>query len=65
MEKTLSFEEAMTLLEDTVQKMEDGKTTLAEMIALYEEGMRLAAICGRHLDGYEAKIRELSAKQED
>lgn len=64
MEQAISFENAMEQLEATVKRIESGKTTLAEMVALYEEGMRLAKICSEALDGYEAKIRVIAPDAE-
>lgn len=40
-----SFEEALSRLEEIVQLMEDGKLSLDETAKLYEEGVKLAALC--------------------
>ena len=54
-----SFEEAFTLLEATVQKLEDGGLTLAEGTSLFEEGMRLAKLCNELLAGTELRITQM------
>jgi exodeoxyribonuclease VII small subunit len=41
----ISFEEALSRLEEIVQLMEDGKLSLDETAKLYEEGVKLAALC--------------------
>ena len=64
-QQVISFEAAMAQLEDTVKRIESGKTTLDEMVALYEEGMRLAAILSERLDGYEAKIKRIAPAGEE
>ncbi len=53
------FEEAFQKLEETVQALEKGGLTLDQAIALYEEGMRLAQVCAKRLDGAELRITEL------
>lgn len=55
-----TFEEAISALETIVKTLEDGNCPLAEMTRLYEEGMRLSALCGKRLDAYEAKVTKLS-----
>lgn len=57
----LSFEEAYERLERTVQRLEQGGLALEETIALFEEGMRLARICGDRLDKAELKITRLQS----
>ncbi len=60
MDEKVKFEEAMTKLEDVVKKLESGEGSLAEMIALYEQGMGLIQVCNKRLDAYEAKITKLA-----
>jgi exodeoxyribonuclease VII small subunit len=55
----LSFEEALKRLDETVQKLEAGKLSLAEATALYEEGMRLARICSERIATAELKITQI------
>ena len=55
----LSFEDAFTRLERTVQVLENGGLTLEEALSLYEEGMHLARRCAQLLDEAELKISRL------
>lgn len=53
--KELTFEAAFQKLEETARRLEAGGLTLEESLALYEEGTRLAHLCGQRLE--EAKLR--------
>ena len=57
----LSFEEAMSLLEQTVQSLESGGLTLAESTAMYERGMKLAQFCDETLNSAETRVAEIRA----
>lgn len=56
----LSFEQAFAALETTVGKLESGGLTLEQAVALYEEGMRLAKLCGQQLDAAELRVSRLT-----
>ena len=58
--ETLTFEQAFSELEKTVQQLEGGKLPLAESLALYERGMALAKHCGLKLDQAEFSIQHLT-----
>ncbi|MBI2165859.1 MAG: exodeoxyribonuclease VII small subunit [Chloroflexi bacterium] len=55
----LTFEEALTRLDKTVQALEAGGLTLEEATRLYEEGMRLARLCNELLSHAELKVKRL------
>lgn len=55
----LSFEEAFTRLEQTVQALETGGLALEEATRLFEEGMRLARLCNEVLSATELKVTRL------
>ena len=57
-----SFEEAYHQLEGILRKLEAGGLPLAESVSLYEEGMRLAKLCGRQLDAAELRITQIAAE---
>ncbi len=57
--ENLSFEEAMGLLEQTVQALESGGLTLAESTSMYERGMKLARVCNEMLNSAEARITRI------
>jgi exodeoxyribonuclease VII small subunit len=56
----LSFEEAFRDLEGTVRRLEEGDLTLEEAIALYEQGMRLAARCSNALEAAELQVKQVA-----
>ena len=51
-----NFEKAITELEDSVKRLEDGDITLEESIAEYKKGMDLAAYCMEVLKKAEQEI---------
>lgn len=53
----MSFETAMTRLEQIVRALEEGKITLDESLKLYEEGISLVRLCSGKLDEAEQKIK--------
>ena len=53
---SLSFEEALALLEQTVEALESGGLTIGESTAMYERGMKLALKCNEMLALAETRI---------
>ncbi len=60
----LSFEEAFRRLEAIVRSLEEEDVELAEAVALYEQGMRLAQRCSDALDTAELKVQQLTIAQD-
>ncbi len=60
--KETSFEEALKALEGVVARLESGEAKLDESIRLFEEGMRLSAVCQKRLDEADRKIETLLRK---
>ena len=56
-ENTMTFENAMSRLEEIVGKLESGKVSLDESLKLYEEGLELVRLCSDTLDKAEQKIK--------
>jgi exodeoxyribonuclease VII small subunit len=54
-----SYEKAYTELQEIVAKLESGKPSLEEALALYERGRTLAKACTELLDKAEIRIRKL------
>lgn len=52
----LSYEQAREELISVVQRLESGGAPLAESLALWERGEKLATICQQWLDGAKAKV---------
>lgn len=57
--ESLSFEDSYALLEQVIQKLESGNLSLEESVALYEQGIKLAAHCGRKLDDAQLRVTQL------
>lgn len=55
----LTFEQAMTELEETVKRLEAGKVSLDESVAVYTRGTFLKRYCMFKLNEAEAKIDKL------
>ena len=54
-----SYETLYARLQEVVARLEQGELPLADSLALYEQGVRLAAACQRLLDAAELRVREL------
>jgi len=55
----LSFEDALSALEDIVRKLESGEVPLDESIDLYERGEALRKHCQARLDAAQARIEKI------
>jgi exodeoxyribonuclease VII small subunit len=58
-DKTLTFEEAMTKLEEIVEKLEEGDVPLEEAITFYKEGMELSKLCHDKLKTVEEQLTQI------
>lgn len=56
----MSFEDAMSALEDVVRQLESGDVPLEKSIALYEHGAKLKAHCEARLKDAEAKVAQIT-----
>ncbi len=67
MEENFVYEDAVSELENIVEKLNGGKCSLDESIALYTRGVELASACKKRLSEIEQKISEvnLSTFEED
>ena len=55
----LTYEQAITRLDEIVRNMERGDVPLNEALKLFEEGAALIAICNKMLDEAEQKVVKL------
>ena len=62
---TLSYEEARDQLIEVVRTLEQGGTSLAESLALWERGEDLAKTCQNALDGARARLDAVLGEDED
>lgn len=59
MENKLTYEQAISRLDDIVRNMERGDAPLEEALKLFEEGASLIALCNKMLDEAEQKVVKL------
>ena len=55
-EPQLSYEDARDQLIEVVRTLEQGGTSLAESLALWEQGEELAKVCRRALEGARERL---------
>lgn len=58
----LNFEQAITILTDVVEQIEDGQVPLADSIEKYEQGMALIRHCRSILTDAEKRIEKITAQ---
>ena len=61
----VSFEKSMEKLEKIVRRLEEGKDSLEECMALYEEGSRLKNYCSEKLKEAEGKWEILKKEKNE
>jgi exodeoxyribonuclease VII small subunit len=61
----LSYEQARDQLVEVVRTLEQGGTTLAESLALWERGEELARTCQAALDGARARLDAVLGEEDD
>ncbi|NTU81327.1 MAG: exodeoxyribonuclease VII small subunit [Chloroflexales bacterium] len=54
-----TYETLYARLQEVVARLEQGELPLAEALALYEQGVRLAADCQHLLDSAELRVQQL------
>ena len=54
--KKVSFEEALTRLEEIVKELENGTAELDKSLDMFEEGIKLVKLCTEKLDDAEKRI---------
>ena len=63
-EQQLSYEDARDQLIEVVRTLEQGGTSLAESLALWEQGEELAKVCQRALEGARARLDKAMSEEE-
>ncbi len=61
----LTYEAAMTRLEEIVAQLEKGELSLDNSLKLFEEGTKLATFCNKTLDAAELKISRMEESAEE
>ncbi len=57
--KNISFEEALSKIENIVYDLENNDIPLEKSIQLYKQGMELSLICREKLNGMEEEVKIL------
>ena len=65
MSEEKTFEMALTELQSIIENLESGSPSLAKMIQLFEEGMKLMSYCRDELDEVEDRIKTLIKDNND
>ena len=63
--EALSYEQARDELASVVKRLETGGLTLEQSLELWERGEKLAAVCGRLLEGARARLSAVIAERTD
>jgi exodeoxyribonuclease VII small subunit len=58
----MSYEQALSQLEDIVAALESGEHTLDLSLRLYERGQLLAQLCAKMLDQADLRVQQLSGE---
>lgn len=58
----MTFEQALTRLEQIVRSLEGGNVPLEDLIKLFDEGTNLVKLCTARLDKAEEKVKLLQMK---
>ena len=64
MADNLSFEQASQKLDEIVEKINSGTTSLEEMVGLYEEGINLVNYCNDLLNSYRSRLDKIAVKND-
>lgn len=62
MSNEMTFEQAMSRLEQIVKALEGGNVPLEDLLSLFDEGTKLVKLCTERLDKAEEKVRLLQMK---
>lgn len=58
--KEVTFEEALNMLTEAVNKLENGDISLDEAFSMFEKGIKYAKICEEKLSAIEAKVAKIT-----
>ena len=59
-----SFEESLAVLEESVQRLEEGDLKLEEALEVFEKGVAASRACGQWLDQTRERVQVLTADAE-
>ena len=66
-DKNISFEQALNMLQDAVNKLENGEISVDDAFKMFEQGIKYAKICEEKLTSIEEKVAKImkDGKEED
>lgn len=64
MSEPSSFEEALEILEESVERLESGDLKLEEALQIFEQGISASRACSRWLDQTRKRVQLLTADEE-
>ena len=64
MDNNLTFEQALLILEEIVNKLETGSLSLEDSLVAYEQGISLTRICVEKLEYAKQKVSILSVGED-
>jgi exodeoxyribonuclease VII small subunit len=56
----LSFEQALSNLEEIIHQMESGEAPLESLVTHYQTGVKMLKLCRERIDSAEMKIKEVN-----
>lgn len=59
----ITFEQAMSKIQDILNKLEKGEVPLMEATKLFEEGLQLLTFCETQLSNFEEKVDVLKSEK--
>lgn len=65
MNEASNFETSMKRLEEIVQRLESGKLSLEESIALYSEGTKISQSCKKALDDARLTVKTIGNEEDE
>ena len=60
----MTFEQAVSRIDEIVKTLEKGDAPLEQSLSLFEEGTNLIKFCGKLLDSAEQKVKILTKTQD-
>ena len=60
MDKKISFEDAMTRLDECIRRLESGALSLDDSITVFEEAVGLISVCNESIKKAEGRVRILT-----
>jgi exodeoxyribonuclease VII small subunit len=58
----VSFEDALSQLEEVIHRMETGESPLESLVENYQSGVRLLKLCRSKIELAEMRVKEVTAK---